>query len=46
MFDLQNDDVPEGEGGYWSKLKRMGIPGPYGEPFSHNSESARQSANG
>src|ERR1051326_8511772 len=32
MFDLQNDDVPEG--GYWSKLKKMATAGSLGEPFS------------
>ena len=31
MFDLRNDDVPEG--GYWSRLKRMRGAGLYGEPF-------------
>jgi hypothetical protein len=31
LFDLQNDDVPEG--GYWSKLMRMATAGSYGEPF-------------
>ena len=31
MFDLQNDDVPDG--GYWTKLQRVSAAGIYGEPF-------------
>jgi hypothetical protein len=31
MFNLQNDDVPDG--GYWGKLNKLSSAGMYGEPF-------------